>query len=179
MSSPVACGDDDSKALVRNMLREVLMGREDPGFCVYVSVLGHQETRSSSPCPRPTAACTPPSPPSTRNILLRDLRLWDNPALSGSLEVGAPVISVFIWSPEEEEGSGITVALEGVYRYEKVSGRADAPNTSCLSPYLHFGQLSPHWLLWDAKETRWRPPKFERKRSAWRDAGVLAANAAS
>ncbi|XP_062317697.1 deoxyribodipyrimidine photo-lyase [Osmerus eperlanus] len=57
---------------------------------------------------------------------------------------------------------------DGVYRYEKESGRADAPNTSCLSPYLHFGQLSPRWLLWDAKEARCRSPKFQRK-LAWRD----------
>ncbi|KAK1887715.1 Deoxyribodipyrimidine photo-lyase [Dissostichus eleginoides] len=57
---------------------------------------------------------------------------------------------------------------DGVYRYEKESGRADAPNTSCLSPYLHFGQLSPRWLLWDAKGARCRPPKFQRK-LAWRD----------
>lgn len=58
--------------------------------------------------------------------------------------------------------------IEGVYRYEKESGRADAPNTSCLSPYLHFGQLSPRWLLWDAKGACYRPPKFQRK-LAWRD----------
>ncbi|XP_069019701.1 deoxyribodipyrimidine photo-lyase [Embiotoca jacksoni] len=57
---------------------------------------------------------------------------------------------------------------DGVYRYEKESGRADAPNTSCLSPYLHFGQLSPCWLSWDAKGARCRPPKFQRK-LAWRD----------
>ncbi|XP_035497736.1 deoxyribodipyrimidine photo-lyase [Scophthalmus maximus] len=57
---------------------------------------------------------------------------------------------------------------DGVYRYEKESGRADAPNTSSLSPYLHFGQLSPRWLLWDAKGARCRPPKFQRK-LAWRD----------
>ncbi|XP_014900205.1 deoxyribodipyrimidine photo-lyase [Poecilia latipinna] len=57
---------------------------------------------------------------------------------------------------------------DGVYRYEKESGRADAPNTSCLSPYLHFGQLSPRWLLWDAKGAKCRPPKFQRK-LAWRD----------
>ncbi|XP_013858918.1 deoxyribodipyrimidine photo-lyase isoform X2 [Austrofundulus limnaeus] len=56
----------------------------------------------------------------------------------------------------------------GVYRYEKESGRADAPNTSSLSPYLHFGQLSPRWLLWDAKGARCRSPKFQRK-LAWRD----------
>uniref|UniRef100_H3CFA9 Si:ch1073-390k14.1 n=1 Tax=Tetraodon nigroviridis TaxID=99883 RepID=H3CFA9_TETNG len=57
---------------------------------------------------------------------------------------------------------------DGVYRYDKESGRADAPNTSCVSPYLHFGQLSPRWVLWDAKAARCRPPKFQRK-LAWRD----------
>ncbi|XP_019743950.1 uncharacterized protein LOC109526834 [Hippocampus comes] len=57
---------------------------------------------------------------------------------------------------------------DGVYRYDKESGRADAPNTSTLSPYLHFGQLSPRWLLWDAKGARCRPAKFQRK-LAWRD----------
>ncbi|XP_024859458.1 deoxyribodipyrimidine photo-lyase [Kryptolebias marmoratus] len=57
---------------------------------------------------------------------------------------------------------------DGVYRYESESGRADAPNTSSLSPYLHFGQLSPRWLLWDAKGARCRPLKFQRK-LAWRD----------
>lgn len=56
---------------------------------------------------------------------------------------------------------------DGVYRYEE-SGRADSPNTSGLSPYLHFGQLSPRWLLWDAKGAKCRPPKFQRK-LAWRD----------
>ncbi|KAF6735023.1 Deoxyribodipyrimidine photo-lyase [Oryzias melastigma] len=266
----------------------------------------------------------PGSPSASPPVLLwfrRDLRLCDNPALNAALEMGAPVIPVFIWSPEEEEGPGVTVAAggaskywlhqalaccctslnrigsrltfleaeeqsslrtlkqlvketgartllanalyepwlkerddagigsvshftscckqnpgpaigvpldppqslptpacwpqgvplealglarmprrkdgtiidwaanirtswdfsedgaharldaflrDGVYRYEKESGRADAPNTSSLSPYLHFGQLSPRWLLWDAKGARCRSPKFQRK-LAWRD----------
>lgn len=58
----------------------------------------------------------PPSPSAAPPLLLwvrRDLRLCDNPALIASLEVGAPVIPVFIWSPEEEEGPGITVAMGG------------------------------------------------------------------
>lgn len=58
----------------------------------------------------------PPSPSAAPPVLLwfrRDLRLCDNPALIGSLEVGAPVVPVFIWSPEEEEGPGTTVAMGG------------------------------------------------------------------
>lgn len=58
----------------------------------------------------------PCSPSAAAPVLLwfrRDLRLCDNPAVIGSLEVGVPVIPVFIWSPEEEEGPGITVAMGG------------------------------------------------------------------
>lgn len=58
----------------------------------------------------------PPSPSAAPPVLLwfrRDLRLCDNPALIASLEVGAPVIPIFIWSPEEEEGPGTTVAMGG------------------------------------------------------------------
>ncbi|XP_074532963.1 deoxyribodipyrimidine photo-lyase [Halichoeres trimaculatus] len=74
------------------------------------------------------------------------------------------------WDFSEEGAQSRLEAFlhDGVYRYEKESGRADAPNTSTLSPYLHFGQLSPRWLLWDAKGARCRPPKFQRK-LAWRD----------
>lgn len=39
---------EDGKVLVRKVLREVLVGREDPEsfFAICVSALGHQETRS-------------------------------------------------------------------------------------------------------------------------------------
>lgn len=45
---PSAAAAEDGKALVRKMLREVLMGREDPEvfFAMCVSALGHQDTRS-------------------------------------------------------------------------------------------------------------------------------------
>lgn len=43
----------------------------------------------------------------------RDLRLCDNPALIAALELGAPLIPLFIWSPEEEEGPSLTVAMGG------------------------------------------------------------------
>lgn len=48
MPPAAAAGAEDSKALVRKMLREVLVGREDPEwfFAMCVSALGHQETRS-------------------------------------------------------------------------------------------------------------------------------------
>lgn len=62
----------------------------------------------------------PSSPSRLPPVLLwfrRDLRLCDNPALMASLEAGAPVIPVFIWSPEEEEGPGLTVAMGGACKF--------------------------------------------------------------
>lgn len=58
----------------------------------------------------------PRGPSAAAPVLLwfrRDLRLSDNPALIDALKVGAPVIPFFIWSPEEEEGPGVTVAMGG------------------------------------------------------------------
>ncbi|KAI2653361.1 Deoxyribodipyrimidine photo-lyase [Labeo rohita] len=74
------------------------------------------------------------------------------------------------WDFSEEAAQAHLEAFlrDGVYRYEKESSRADEPNTSSLSPYLHFGQLSARSLLWDARGARCRPPKFQRK-LAWRD----------
>ena len=37
--------------------------------------------------------------------------------------------------------------LSGIRNYEKESVRADMLNTSRISPYLHFGQVSPLLLL--------------------------------
>lgn len=64
------------------------------------------------------------SPLATPPVVLwfrRDLRLCDNPALIGSLELGAPVIPIYIWSPEEEEGPGVTVAMGGACKLCKKS----------------------------------------------------------
>lgn len=60
------------------------------------------------------------NPSGPRPVLLwfrRDLRMWDNPALIGCLELGAPVIPVFLWNAVEEEGPGVTVAAGGASKY--------------------------------------------------------------
>ncbi|XP_053304990.1 deoxyribodipyrimidine photo-lyase-like [Spea bombifrons] len=56
----------------------------------------------------------------------------------------------------------------GVRHYEKESGRTDEPYTSHISPYLHFGQISPRTILHEAYFTKKNVPKFLRK-LAWRD----------
>ncbi|MEE6499906.1 hypothetical protein FKM82_003632 [Ascaphus truei] len=57
---------------------------------------------------------------------------------------------------------------DGIKYYKKDSGRADKPHTSHLSPYLHFGQISPRTVLHEAYFTKKNVPKFLRK-LAWRD----------
>lgn len=59
-----------------------------------------------------------------------------------------------------------SVISVGVKRYEKESARSDTPNTSGLSPYLHFGQISPQTVYHESKLCK--SPKFIRK-LAWRD----------
>lgn len=51
MPPSAAPGVEENRAMVRRMLREVLVGREDPEgfFALCLSVLGHRETRSQFP----------------------------------------------------------------------------------------------------------------------------------
>lgn len=62
------------------------------------------------------------APPPVLLWFRRDLRLCDNPALIASLEYGAPVIPVFILSPEEEEGPGVTLAMGGASKFLEAPG---------------------------------------------------------
>ncbi|KAK7151774.1 hypothetical protein R3I94_008200 [Phoxinus phoxinus] len=101
---------------------------------------------------------------------LVDLELARMPRRKDGTEIDWAVNIRKSWDFSEKGAQAHLEAFlrDGVYRYEKESSRADAPNTSSLSPYLHFGQLSARHLLWDARGARCRSPKFQRK-LAWRD----------
>lgn len=85
--------------------------------------------------------CSPSLPPPVLLWVRRDLRLCDNPALCSSLEMGAPVIPVFIWSPEEEEGPGITVAMGGACKLTEEPVVAFIFKIQCITVivYNHAG----------------------------------------
>ncbi|XP_052776578.1 deoxyribodipyrimidine photo-lyase-like [Mya arenaria] len=55
---------------------------------------------------------------------------------------------------------------DAVKKYEKESSRGDQLNTCRISPYLHFGQISPRTILSEGRHVK--SPKFLRK-LAWRD----------
>ncbi|XP_074489244.1 deoxyribodipyrimidine photo-lyase [Sebastes fasciatus] len=130
--------------------------RQNPGSALGVPL--------DSPVSLPTPAHWPQGVPLDTLGLARMPRRKDGTTIDWAANIRES------WDFSEEGACARLEAFlnDGVYRYEKESGRADAPNTSCLSPYLHFGQLSPRWLLWDAKGARCRSPKFQRK-LAWRD----------
>merc|ERR1719273_629331 len=55
-----------------------------------------------------------------------------------------------------------------IEHYEKESSRADMPWTSVISPYLHWGEISPRTVLHEALSRGKEAAKFRRK-LAWRD----------
>jgi len=73
------------------------------------------------------------------------------------------------WQPGEQAGfNNLTRFLqENVGNYESESGRADQDWTAQISPYLHWGELSPRTVLHEAHVGR-VAAKFRRK-LAWRD----------
>ncbi|KAL7878515.1 hypothetical protein AOLI_G00094890 [Acnodon oligacanthus] len=121
-------------------------------------------TPLDAPCILPTPSSWPQGCPLTQLGLARMPQRKDGTEIDWAVNIRQA------WDFSEQ---GARVRLEtflndGVYRYEKESSRADASNTSSLSPYLHFGQLSARSLLWDTRGARCRPRKFQRK-LAWRD----------
>ena len=53
-----------------------------------------------------------------------------------------------------------------IEHYEKESSRADMPWTSVISPYLHWGEISPRTVLHEALSRGYEAAKFRRK-LAW------------
>ncbi|XP_052063580.1 deoxyribodipyrimidine photo-lyase-like [Mytilus californianus] len=99
---------------------------------------------------------------------LDDLELAKMPRRkNGSMiDWAAPIVKSWNFSEDggwDALGSFLT---EGIKKYEKESCRADHVNTCRISPYLHFGQISPRAILTEAKHMK--SPKFLRK-LAWRD----------
>lgn len=121
-----------------------------------------------SPLDAPTTLPSPSAWP--QGCPLADLGLARMPRRKDGTEIDWAVDIRKTWDFSEEGAHTHLEAFlrDGVYRYEKESCRADAPNTSCLSPYLHFGQLSARQVLSAARGARCKSPKFQRK-LAWRD----------
>lgn len=83
-----------------------------------------KKRRQRRKCAAQQVVGLPRVPSAAAPVLLwfrRDLRLSDNPALIAALKVGAPIIPIFIWSPEEEEGPGVTVAMGGACKSDSRS----------------------------------------------------------
>jgi deoxyribodipyrimidine photo-lyase len=71
-------------------------------------------------------------------------------------------------------------AAGAVDEYERLHDRVDQDGTSCLSPHLHFGEISPH-QVWEAFQGEaWRREELRGTRSRGKPLrGVLSAAAAA
>lgn len=93
-----------------------------------------KKRRQRRKCAAQQVVGLPRAPSAAAPVLLwfrRDLRLSDNPALIAALKVGAPIIPIFIWSPEEEEGPGVTVAMGGACKSGSQTATASFPHLHC------------------------------------------------
>lgn len=103
-----------------------------------------KKRRQRRKCAAQQVVGLPRAPSAAAPVLLwfrRDLRLSDNPALISALKVGAPVIPIFIWSPEEEEGPGVTVAMGGACKSGNQTATASFPHLHCAGWLIKY--------LWD------------------------------
>merc|ERR1719273_3106619 len=115
----------------------------------------------------PTALLLPPSWPRTHSI--QDLGLYTMPRRKdGSLVDWAKGIREH-WAFGEEGGyANLRRFLnEHLEHYDQESGRADEAWAAVISPYLHWGELSPRLVLHEAFRHK-ISAKFRRK-LAWRD----------
>ena len=79
-----------------------------------------------------------------------------------SIDWAAPIRASWDFS---EDGGYRNLQLflrDNVGNYNNESGRCDLPNTSQISPYLHFGQISPRTVLSECYHLRKRTPKYLR-----------------
>jgi len=100
---------------------------------------------SAKSIPRPYAAPLSLRPPQSwpKSLRVRDLRL-DSKA-PWSKKIGE------VWKPGAKEAKGLLKKFIGtkITEYDKERDRPDHDGTSRLSPYLHFGEISPRtvWFL--------------------------------
>jgi len=129
-------------------------------------------SRSSigTPIEPPSRLQSPSVWPST--CQLQDMRLYVKPVRKDGTVVdwAKNITANGVWKFGENGGfSQLCHFLEAnLSHYEKESSRADMPWTSVISPYLHWGELSPRTVLNEALSRGFDAAKFRRK-LAWRD----------
>ena len=103
---------------------------------------------------------------------LQDMRLYVKPVRKDGTVVdwAKNITANGVWKFGENGGfSQLCHFLEAnLSHYEKESSRADMPWTSVISPYLHWGELSPRTVLNEALSRGFDAAKFRRK-LAWYD----------
>ena len=75
------------------------------------------------------------------------------------------------WTAGEQAGYANLMSFinENIEYYDKESSRSDQKWTSVISPYLHFGELSPRTVLHEGLGIHGNGAKKYRRKLAWRD----------
>ena len=75
------------------------------------------------------------------------------------------------WTPGEEGARKRwrDFLADGINRYAEGRDRTDQPNTSRLSPHLHFGEISPRQLWFEAQQAEGKNIDKFRSELAWRE----------
>lgn len=82
--------------------------------------------------------------PATHDLKGEDLAQWRSPTWAKGFSV---------WNPSEQGAWGaFEQFLPHLKNYPQMRDRPDVEGTSRLSPFLHFGQISPRQILWKLKE---------------------------
>jgi len=121
-----------------------------------------------APLPPPSRLVAPRKWPKSARLEELDLAKMPRRRDGTIIDWAAPIRASWNFS---EDGGYRNLQLflrDNVGNYNDESGRCDLPNTSQISPYLHFGQISPRTVLSECYHLRKRSPKYLRK-LAWRD----------
>ena len=110
--------------------------------------------------PRPSAAPTRiKSPPkdvlSVFSLSVKDTGLAKMPTVKGKMTVdwAAPIRSAWLIGEEHAQIELKKYVREKLKFYEEKRSRADVLFVSRLSPYIRWGQLSPHALFWAVRDS--------------------------
>jgi len=122
----------------------------------------------NAPLPPPTHLINPQKWPMSHSLESLGLAKMPKRKDGTVIDWAAPIRSSWDFSEEGGFANLQRFLSEGVKNYNNESGRCDLPNTSQISPYLRFGQISPKTVLYESYYLRKKSPKYLRK-LAWRD----------
>lgn len=138
------------------------LNRQGAAFQVFTPYWKHCLSRPEPEKPRPTPSHIPHPSKWPSSLKLADLHLLPKAGWAGGIEE--------TWNPGERAAGDRLAGFigEALAGYDTGRDRPELIGTSRLSPYLHWGHISPR-KVWHAVRAaaRRRPPRFARQAAAY------------